>query len=299
MTDDQADALDERSSGLNKNLDIAAAKWDAEHGKKQTSPLWSWWSEPAIANYLAKLICGEACDRVADLPVLGIKKYCARDIPFERAISVGCGAGNKEISLLQNGLVKHFTLYDISQEALNKVRASAEKAGLTDALRLVRADAFRDERGKFDMVYWDNALHHMMDAHAALSWSKRRLKRGGALVVNDFVGPSRFQWDEELLSMCNEMVSYFGVPPTCKTDAQELERIDPTEAADSGRIKDALLRYFPDALWIPLGGALYFVGFTGKPVKFTPDSLVTMIGLDARLNAAGMYVYAFAVGKKA
>ena len=287
------------SSRRDEDLAVAAAKWDAHHGKQGASSAWSWWNEPAIFNYLGKLVCGEPCARSEDLPVLAIKKHCAPDVPFEHALSVGCGAGHKEISLLQSGIVRHFTLYDISKEALSRVRVRAEKARVADFVRLVCADAFQCERGKFDMVYWDNALHHMMDAHAALAWSRRRLKRGGTLVVNDFVGPSRFQWKEELLAMCNEIVSYFNVPPTCRTDAKELEKIDPTEAADSGRIQEALLRYFPDALWIPLGGALYFVGFTGKPVKFTPDSLVHMIGLDARLNAAGIYVYAFALAKKA
>ena len=286
------------ASGLDEKLVVAAAKWDADHGGQRVSSAWSWWNEPAIANYLAKLLCGEPCTRVEDVPVVGIQKHCMPDIPFAHAISVGCGAGNKEIALLQSGIAKHFTVYDISKEALNQVRMRAEKAGIADSVRLVCADALQSERGTFDMVYWDNALHHMRNVFAALAWSRDRLKRGGTLVVNDFVGPSRFQWDEELLAVCNEMVRCFNVPPTCRTDAKELARIDPTEAADSGRIHEALLRYFPDALWIPLGGALYFVGFTGKPVRFTPDSLVQMIGLDARLNAAGMYVYAFAVAKK-
>jgi len=138
----------------------------------------------------------------------------------------------------------------------------------------------------------------MMDVHAAIAWSRERLKPGGFLVMNDYVGPSRFQYDENTLTMCNTILADFNMPPACRPDAKVVEKSDPTEAADSGRIKDALFRYFPDALWIPTGGILYFIGFCFKEVDWTPDALMKMIELDARLNAAGNYVYAFAVAKR-
>ena len=284
---------------LDNNCIAAASRWDLYFGKEQASSSWVWWKEQAIINYLGKLICGEFCTRVEDLSIFGIKKHCAADVPFEHGLSVGCGVGYKEIALLQSGIVKYFTLYDISQEALHQAHIRAEKAGVEDAVRLVCADAFQDERGKFDLVYWDNALHHMMDVYVALAWSRGRLKRGGTLILNDFVGPTRFQWDEKWLTASNNALKLFNAPPICKPDPKTVEKDDPSEAADSGRIKEAFLRYFPDVLWIPMGGALYFAGFTGKSVTFTPNSIVKMIGLDARLNAAGIYAYAFAVAKKA
>jgi hypothetical protein len=51
----------------------------------------------------------------------------------------------------------------------------AEKAGVADSMRLVCADAFQIERGKFDMIYWDNALHHMMDVYAKTCLARRNM----------------------------------------------------------------------------------------------------------------------------
>lgn len=95
-----------------QKLKISSEKWDLDYKKGVITDVWTWWVDPEIANYLGKLVCGEPVDRLKDLSVKAIQKYCTDDIPFECAVSVGCGNAYKEIPLLQTGVVKHFTLYD-------------------------------------------------------------------------------------------------------------------------------------------------------------------------------------------
>ena len=280
-----------------EDLQAAAAAWDRNFAAKRP-PIWLWWENPQVAAYLGDLVCGEACSGTAELAERGIRAHCGDALPFETAISVGCGSAYKEVLLLERGVVRHFTLYDISKVALARARKRAEDAGVAEAITFVCEDAFRSERGKFDMVYWDNSLHHMLDVYGAIAWSKARLKPGGRLVVNDYVGPSRFQWPEEMLARINGIIEPMGVVPTQRVDEQLMKKADPSEAADSARTKEALFKYFPNALWTPLGGAIYHVALIGKPVTVHPEILSRLLRIDAQLNASGMYVYAWATAVK-
>ena len=69
--------------------------------------------------------------------------------------------------------------------------------GISSKMVLRCEDAFSAALGDdYDLVYWNDALHHMPDVSDALRWSSDRLKPRGLLAMDDFVGPSRFQWSD-------------------------------------------------------------------------------------------------------
>ena len=276
---------------------VAAAWWD-EHYSGKRDPVWRWWESPEVAAYLGGLVCGLPCSGTADLAVQGIRAHCAGALPFARAVSVGCGSAYKEVALLRAGLVRHFTLYDISTAALASAQSRAEAAGLAQAVTLVQGDPLDVERGVFDLVYWDNSLHHMINTRDALAWSRARLKPGGRLVVNDYVGPDRFQWPDDMLARVNEVIAPFGVEPTERENPRLIAGADPSEAADSAATHAALFAEFPNAAWTPMGGAIYHVGLTGKIMPLPGLIVARLLRIDAKLNEAGMYVYAWASAVK-
>lgn len=276
---------------------VAAAWWD-DHYNGKRDPVWLWWESPEVSAYLGELVCGGPCSGTADLAVQGIRRHCGEALPFESAVSVGCGSAYKEIALLQAGVVRHFTLYDISEAALAAARNRAESAGLAHAVTLVHGDPLERERGSFDLVYWDNSLHHMLNTRAALAWSRVRLKQGGHLVINDYVGPDRFQWSDDMLARINEVIEPFGVEPTERENPRLIAKADPSEAADSAATHDALFGEFPDAVWTPMGGAIYHAGLTGKYTPLPGLIVARLMRIDDMLNKAGMYVYAWATAVK-
>ena len=119
-------------------------------------------------------------------------------------ISVGCGNGSKEIALVRDGVVGRMLGYDLAAARIAKARAKAQDLGFADRIEFRQADAFALHPGpEFDLVYWNNALHHMFDVPAALAWSRDVLKPGGLLLIDDFVGPSRMRFDDETLAFAN------------------------------------------------------------------------------------------------
>lgn len=57
----------------------------------------------------------------------------------------------------------------------------AKKRGLENRITFFRQDFFNSDwvNDKFDLVFWDNSLHHMPDAFAAVKISKEILKEDG------------------------------------------------------------------------------------------------------------------------
>ena len=84
--------------------------------------------------------------------------------------------------------------------------------GLSDRITFHNFDPFTQgiEDQQFDLVYWNNALHHMFDAAGAVRWSREILKLGGVFAIDDYVGPSRFQHSKGPLAAVNKILA--GLP---------------------------------------------------------------------------------------
>jgi SAM-dependent methyltransferase len=234
-----------------------------------------------------------------------------------KAISVGCGAGTKEMWLMQMADFAHFDLFDIAKANIEYGRKEAARQGVLGRVSLRAEDAFVADVGQdYDLVYWNNALHHMPNVVDALRWSYDRLKPGGLLAMDDFVGPSRFQWTDENIRRANEVreslperlmrnpyepdqtLPRYVVQPT----VEEVIASDPSEAVDSGRIVETLREVFPDCEIIPTGGALYHLALNDIFCNFTTDDdlakLREILALDRTMADQGTTHYAVAFGVK-
>lgn len=234
----------------------------------------AWWQSPLIVGHINSLICGEPCPRNGE-GLIRLATRVASGKSFDVGISVGCGNGNKELAILKSGLVKRFILFELSSERIKRGKSLAERMGLQDRVEFRNEDAFAvDDLGGVDFVHWSGALHHMMDVDDAVRWSRNILQPGGMFCMQDFVGPTRWQWSDKSLAIATQVRSalpknYLRNPwypergneflraEMKRPSAEGLEATDPSEAADSGRIVESLRRYFPEAQLILLGGVIY------------------------------------------
>ncbi len=99
---------------------------------------------------------------------------------FVHGVSTGCGEGAKEIDLLKSGVVQRFDLYEISKTRIDKCLSLADKFGVADRINIRQVNAFDEPvTARYDLVYWNNALHHMLDVSKAIQWSFDCLQVGG------------------------------------------------------------------------------------------------------------------------
>ncbi len=233
-----------------------------------------WWQSQRVIEHINFLVCGKKIPGASQGLIEVLKRDYNFCIPFGKGISVGCGTGQKEINLVKLGIVETFFLYELSDERIKIGRDLVEKQGLADNVHFVHGDAFEviERKESFDFVHWNNSLHHMMNVSEAVEWSKGILKKGGLFYMDDFIGATRFQWSDRQLEMATAVREIFRdskylIDPRDKAkllpsqihrpNAGSLARDDPSEAADSSNILEAVKKFFPNAFLQETGGVIY------------------------------------------
>ena len=101
----------------------------------------------------------------------------------------------------------------------------------------------------FDFIYFFQSLHHIEALEWVLDQCNRALRPDGMLLINEFVGPSRFQWTSRQLDLANEMLAL--LPEDLRRDlgngglkseivrptVEHMVRHDPSEAVRSADIE--------------------------------------------------------------
>ncbi|MBZ0256241.1 class I SAM-dependent methyltransferase [bacterium] len=173
----------------------------------------SWLESPLIYRRVNLQISGHP-----DVDCLGYIKQKYFRKPAKLGLNVGCGHGELEQLLVKRGLVETMHGFDVSSGAVEAAKKAAEKAGLADRIQYFVADANHLDDAplaqEYDVAYGFMALHHIVDLEACLDGIRRRLKPGGILIANEFVGPYRFQWTDKQLDIANQLLQCFPVELT-------------------------------------------------------------------------------------
>lgn len=283
-------------------------KYWGNHIAKQEREFW--WDSEKLVSHMNYLICKE---EIKGWNAGAIK--CLRNIAdkYPLALSVGCGNATKEMQLLESGLVEHFVCFELSAERIEAGRKIAKSKMLENRITFIRGDFLTSDRkeGGYDLVFWDNSLHHMLDAYEAVRVSYEILKAGGVFFCNDYIGESRFQWSDEKLEYVNAirdtldeeifLVKGEKFPRHRKRPSKEkLMQSDPSEAADSDRILPAVKKYFPKAQITMLGGVVHLLLMDKMMGNIPEDSklLKQLIEADDEAISRGMSNYAFILATK-
>lgn len=204
-------------------------------------------------------------------------------------LSLGCGEGHVDRIMKDCGFrFKSFTGMDISPASIKKAQKLANEVELAPDIRYVVTDLNEYDlpADSFDFIYFFQSLHHIESLEKILSGCARALRKGGLLMVNDYVGPSRFQWREDQQRMASELVAllpeelrrdlrYPALKHKTAVERPTVEHMiagDPSEAVRSADIESVLKEHFQiieDKNW---GGALNFLIFHGIAGNFDGDN---------------------------
>jgi SAM-dependent methyltransferase len=277
-----------------------------------------WWQCERIVRHVNRTICGEPLsDLLKGLRAWILQEFSSR-LPLRTGISVGCGQGAAEQAMIQSGIVQNFDVFELSSYAIQSGRQKAEAVGLGKNMRFHRGDAFTmcKQRDHYDLVLWQQSLHHMPDVDAALAWSHAVLRPDGILVMREYVGPTRFQFRDEVLiansrfrrSLPEKFLSNPWAPATkisaevANPDLDELIAMDPSEGMDSGRILQCLFKHFPSAKVRLTGGIIYHLGLNDILHNLVHEGAIDEIdralALDDEFTKSGETQYAVALAVK-
>lgn len=201
--------------------------------------------------------------------VEGLRRRLDVRAPAERALVLGSGLGEGLFHLVHGGFVRRVHGIDIAPKAIEAARASAVRHGLERDVTFEVGD-FHEcalEEGAFDLVLMVMSLHHALDLERVLARIVRALKPAGACIVNEYVGPDRWQFTARQLVLVNAMLAMLPrrlrrkgdgthKPSLRRPTIAQMIAMDPSEAAHSADIPAAFARHFELLVRVDYGGGV-------------------------------------------
>jgi SAM-dependent methyltransferase len=152
-----------------------------------------------------------------------------------RVLVLGCGEGWLERAVAGWPFVARIDAVDFAEEAVARARELAR--GIAKIGYGV-VDLNRDElpRDTYDVVVAHSVLHHVENLEHAYAQIERCMRPDATLVINEYVGPNRFQYSDHVLSAINVLLRALPEelrrPYEARTrpTVEEMIANDPTEA---------------------------------------------------------------------
>jgi SAM-dependent methyltransferase len=251
------------------------------------------WEIPAVQARWRRMVTG---DEQVGFYNHFFPKYTKGRYPC--VLSLACGPGETEIQIAKTGSVCRIDGYDISGERIEFATARSREEGVGETAFFHVADVLKAEirENSYDVVLAEGALHHFTPLHAVYDKIFRALKGGGYLVINDFVGPTRFQWTDRQLEAANSILRALPARYRTRRDGTPKPEIfrpsrlsmivgDPSEAVDSSGIMSKVRERFEVVEERGYGGAILHILLAGIAHNF--------LGQDSQTESILQAIFSF------
>ncbi|MCP4716693.1 MAG: class I SAM-dependent methyltransferase [Deltaproteobacteria bacterium] len=256
-----------------KNLQQTADFWDQLDTRR---PL-QFWDLAEVLRYRNKLISGRD-----NLGFLDWFKQCYVKRPFRTGLSLGCGAGEFDRRAWELGIVENLVGIDVAPHRLK----TAQKLSVGMPLVYIQQNlnTVQLPHSGYDFCLCKMILHHIEDLEHLFGELRQSLRPGGLLYIDEYVGPNRFQFDENHLKIADEVLQTIpeelrGLRYDPQSVKKRINRInplviqsaDPSEALRSSEIDRLLKNHFSVLAEHGTGGSLLFRLLDGIAHNFNED----------------------------
>ena len=239
-----------------------------------------WWMIPEMSQRFNKLMTG---DENTNYYSYVAKKYLSQKEGLA-GLSLGCGSGHRELKWAALSDFETIEAYDLSANRIKHAQAQAKEKGFGDVLdyRVGDIHTLGLKENHYDVVFIEQSLHHFSPLDEVVENVKKWLKPGGIFVVNEYVGPTRFQWTKRQIELVNHVRGLLpekyrrhiidGSPNKKVITPSRFSMIlkDPSEAIESDGIMSTLKDKFDIAEYNPYYGDVLHLLFDGIAQNFIP-----------------------------
>ena len=260
----------------------------------------NWWIIPAVRQRWNRLITGDP-EKIYEAHFMEKHLSGRSDL---RMLSLGAGISSHELVFAQSTHFSKVVCVDIASNLLAAAEAKAKGLGLQNmefrAEDLYAMD-WPDEH--YDVVLFHAALHHFEDVEGLLKTKiKPTLKRGGVVLINEYVGPNRLQFPKGQIEAINKALQL--IPHSFrrrfktnvikhKVSGPGLWRMilaDPSECVDAASIIPALHHHFTILEERPYGGNLLMLALKDIAHHFVHPEPEAAEALEALFEAEDVYI---------
>ena len=167
----------------------------------------NWWDIPEVRNRWNSLITGDSNIEYYEY----ISEKYFKNQKGLLGLSLGCGTGHRELKWANQGKFKTIEAIDLSKPRIELAQKEAQRKGYDSIIDYRVGDIYKVELPRlfYDVIFVENSLHHFSPLKKLLIRIENSLKLDGYFIVNEFVGPTRFQWTNKQLEVINGLLSIF------------------------------------------------------------------------------------------
>jgi ubiquinone/menaquinone biosynthesis C-methylase UbiE len=240
------------------------------------SPPTNWWDIPQIRENWNLLISGN--------PQTDYYDYFTKTFLSNKekltALSLGCGTGYRELRWAASQKFTRIDAVDLSPKRIEFARKKSFKEGFSNIINYRAIDFENITDFKYDLIFCEQSLHHFSPMEKVIDKIYKLLKPGGFLLVNEYVGPNRFQWTGEQLCYTNLLLQkipkkyrfYYNSRlvknRVFKPGLLRMFLSDPSEAIESSYILPELNKKFRLVQLKEYGGTILHLLFNGIAHNF-------------------------------
>lgn len=284
-----------------QSLNVVARHWGqrAKPEEEARRRLTGWMNHPWVEQeYINRQVSGHPNQNWL---MYAAHKYFQSPVPH--ALSLGCGSGGLERHALQLGIAERFDANDVSPDAISVAQRLLIDAGFGGRVNYTVADLNRPAftAARYGAAFASMSIHHVENLKLLLQQVHHSLLPGSFFVMNEYIGPTQFQWTDaqlaaaaDILSCLPEDLRVHVEDATQRKDRidrpslEEMDRIDPSEAIRSADIVPTALNYFELVERIDYGGTLLHLVMKDIAGNFEPNKPehVAMLKLMTALESA-------------
>jgi ubiquinone/menaquinone biosynthesis C-methylase UbiE len=161
----------------------------------------NWWIIPEVKERWNEKITGS---RLLEYEEYTVNKYLKNERNL-RMLSIGAGVCSHELKFAAYPNFKEIVCIDIADNLLKTAAERAKKKGLKN-IKFLSEDIYKAafEVNEFDMIMFHSSLHHFSNIQNLIETKiKKWLKSKGVLLINEYVGPNRLQFNKDQISNIN------------------------------------------------------------------------------------------------
>jgi len=201
--------------------------------------------------------------------------------PAERSLELGCGSGSQSLDLLARGAIRSVDGFDASEDRIREAEAARVGSGAPGGFRVGDANRLRLEEGAYDLIFSSHSFHHFLELESCMEQVRRALTPRGLFVLEEFVGPTQFQWTDAQIDVTRALLGL--IPDRFRTfrwgalktlegrpTVAEVVAASPFESICSAEIVPLFEKSFPMVERRNLGGTIQHLLYNGIMHNFQP-----------------------------
>ena len=279
----------EEDAAYREKLAAESRKW-GDHLKIEASGAWNaWLDHPLVADHYRQRAL------VDGLPW---PKWVRRELGGPAAISLdlGCGSGGQSFSVHADGAAIVLEGVDISEDRIAEAERIRRERGIPGSFRVDDSNTSEFPPSRYGLIFSSHSFHHFLRLEHIMEQVHKALLPSGLFVLDEFVGPTQFQWTDEQIDLVRSLTSL--VPErlrrfrwdTIKTfegrpTPAEVVAISPFESIRSAEILPLFEKYFQPVAIRKLGGTIQHLLYNGIVHNFQPSDPDAVSSMRAIMSA--------------